>query len=431
MSVDVVGRESERSAILDFVALCEKNRSGGVMYCAGPPGTGKTLCTKNVLTEWENVKSAGCTKRWSYLNAIGLKDHLTVFSAIEALVRGSSYSSQVRKRGRTGGFQDTAEPFAQVADCVDSIESTAKLVASKSSGRNTHPVCIMVVDEIDYLCSCLSGATRGSGKSQQLVKRQVDLITNLFSLPEKLAGCGITLVIIGIANSIDLSSKLAILYKKKALINKTLLFRPYTASELKDIVLSLTGSDLDPVAVEVSARKVAAVHGDCRKVIDLCKQAKNLANQKGSVTTTTIQDLMTVMNKAYKSQSESLVSLKALPLQQLLVLVSACRFALEHRERSEFGIMDLKSAFSKLVNDLQIPAMTFGSLSAITEHVTALSHSGLMTIRASSGRTVIGRDAVQWRLNSPPETLEETLRLTHSLIANALGGQDDGVVCRE
>ncbi len=333
--VEVVGRESERSDILDFVALCEKNQRGGVIYCAGPPGTGKTLCTKNVLSEWESRSSAGISRRWDYLNAIGLNDHLKVFSGIESLLRGkSSHDVSLRKRGRRGAcFQDSAEPFAVVADCVDSIVSTASSEVSSTTvrGRCVHSVCVFVVDEMDYLCSCLSGATRGSSaKSQQLAKRQVDLVTSLFSLPEKLAGSGVTLVIIGIANSIDLSSKLAILHKRKTLIDRTLLFRPYTAVELKEIVLSLTGSELDPVAVEVSARKVAAVHGDCRKVIDLCKQAKNLANQKkssdsqlgttASVITTTIQDLMTVMNKAYKSQSESLSSLKGLPLQQLLVL---------------------------------------------------------------------------------------------------------------
>jgi Cdc6-like AAA superfamily ATPase len=417
MSVNVIGRESERSEIRDFVVCCDKRHKGGVMYCAGPPGTGKTLCTKNVLDDWLNVKAHGCSKRMEYINVIGLSDHLKVFSAVESLLRGKSYATQVRKRGRShAAYEDSAETFAQVADCVDSILSLA------TESRSSQPTCVLVVDELDYLCTSLSGVTRGgSVRSQQAMKKQIDLITNLFTLPDKLASSGITLVIIGIANSIDLASKLSVLYKRKSLIAHTLLFRPYSAGELKDIVISMTNGELDPVAVEITSRKVAAIHGDCRKVIDLVKQAKNFSNSKNSSSpqTTTVQDIMSVMNKAYKSQSDSVSSLKGLPLQQLLVLVAGCRYTLSHNDRSEFGILDLKNEFGRLVSELQIPSTVFGNLSAVIDHVTALSHSGLMTIRTCKSQ--IGRGSVLWRLNSPAEKLEETLSQTHSLVANALG----------
>jgi len=447
MSVNVIGREAERSSILAFVDKCEETRNGGVLYCAGPPGTGKTLCTQNVLNDWTKSKSCKTSRRYDYLNVIGLNDHLRVFSAIETLVKGKSYVTQIRKRGRSK-IDDNAEPFAMVADCIASVIETANEYCSKPT------TCVFVLDEIDYLCPSLSSVARGgNSRSAMTAKKQLDLITSLFSLPAHLTkrGSNLSLVIIGIANSIDLSEKITALSKPSKrqqatctipygpLISSTLLFRPYQASELKAIVNQITENELDPVAVELCSRKVASIHGDCRKVIDLCKQAKNTgaaattSNTGHDAGPTTVKHLMSAMDKAYKSQSESISTLRSLPLQQLLVLVAACRYASAHQERTDFGISDLKASLGSLVRELNVPMIEVGHLSTMMEHVTALVHSGLMTIKtaksgtpmpASSGSLATVKGNVLWRLNCPFEQLQETLKKTRGLVARALGGAD-------
>jgi origin recognition complex subunit 1 len=426
MSVNVIGRESERSSLLAFVERCEKKGTGGVLYCAGPPGTGKTLCTQNVLTEWVRSKSCKSARRYDYLNVIGLNDHLKVFSAIETLIKGKSFVSQIRKRGR-GKIEDNAEPFAMVADCIDSIIGAAGECCVKPT------TCVYVLDEIDYLCPSLTSVTRGgNSKSAMIAKKQLDLVTSLFSLPQILARrrSNLTLIIIGIANSIDLSEKIVALSRPSKrlmtgtspvgpLIDSSLLFRPYQASELKDIVNQITENDLDPVAVEICSRKVAAIHGDCRKVIDLCKQAKSIATgDHGSV-----KGVMSAMDSAYKSYSESV---KSLPLQQLLVLVAACRHASENPNRSDFPVTDLKSSLSSLIRELNVPMIEVCQLSIMLEHVTSLVHCGLMTVKGSgSGAgSRATKSSILWRLNCPFEQLQETLKKTTSLIARAVGGND-------
>ena len=396
----VVGRDSERAAILDFVASRTSSNNGGVMYIAGAPGTGKTLCVLNVLDTWcKNAgKEAGVCK-YEYLNVIGLTEHRKVFTSIESAIKGKSFSSQIKKRGRSAP-QDIGETFAQVSDCISSVVGVAT-----SSCREPTTV-IFVLDEIDYLCSSLSSSTRG-GSSQSVLaaKKQVDLINGLFSLPSKLADTNCTLILIGIANSIDLSNRLMAMFassrrSRSVKIDSTLLFRPYTANELSTIVNTVTENTLDAVSVGVCSQKVAAIHGDCRKVMDLCKQSMNCSRS----------ELMQVMDSAFKSQADSFLTLKALPLQQLLVLVAACRFALSRPDRSEYDAGNLKSALLSLTKDLNVGASIVGHISTLHEHIVALSSCGLMTVKKNG----------KWSLNAPAEHLQETLRHTSALIKTAL-----------
>ena len=429
MSSNVIGRESERSSILDFVANCDVREEGGVMYCAGAPGTGKTLCVQNVLNEWVDEKSCEGLRRYDYVNVIGLNDHLRLFLTLESVIKGKSFVSQIRKRGRAGSkVADKAEPFAMVADCVDSVISLSR----EYGGAQT--TCVLVVDELDYLCPALSSVTRGgNSKSVITAKKQLDLVRSLFSLPQKLASIKsrITLVIIGIANSIDLSEKLTSLAgsSRGRLVDSTLLFKPYDANELKAIVNQITNNSLDPAALELCARKVATVHGDCRKVMDLCKQAssnkRRRQTDKSDDQGATIADLIPAMDGAFKSHSENVNTLKSLPLQQLFVLVAACRHAVSHQERSDFPISDLKTALSLLIRDLNVPFIDVGQVATMMEHVMALSNCGFMTLRSSKGnQTNVVRSDMFWRLNTPSERLQETLMKTNAVIASALGGSE-------
>ena len=335
----VVGREDERASILDFVESCERLMKGRTMYVCGSPGVGKTLSVQHVLNAWAGNCGRGKKvpfRRTAYLNTIVLHDHFKVFSFIEDLVKGTSYVSRIKKKVVK---EDAGETFAQLSDCVDSV-----VAASKSHCRD--PVTVVaVIDEIDYLCPSLASATRGgSSKTSVSAKRQFDLISALFTLPKKLEGTKCTLVIIGIANSIDLSTKLTGLATssratrgRDPLIDSTVIFRPYTESELQSILDEISGGSLDKEAIRFCTQRIAKLNGDCRTVMDLCKQATS----DSSSSTVSVRDVAATFNRVFRSQSQSVATLKALPQQQLLVLVAACRHASKHQERSEYPIPDL------------------------------------------------------------------------------------------
>ena len=407
---NVIGRESERCNLLDFVDKCEESRCGRTKYVCGSPGVGKTVCVQNVVESWVRGQKSQTIRKYDYRNVIGLHDHLKVFVALENLIKGTSYASQIRKK-RQRGSDDIGESFAHVADCVDSVIAAARDSCTKPT------TCVFVLDEIDYLCPSLSAVTRGGAcKASLSAKRQLELISSLFSLPRKLEGTNCCLIIIGIANSIDLSAKLAVGRSREPLIDSTLIFRPYSAGELAAIVNVVSENQLDAISVEICSRKVAALHGDCRKVIDLCKQAKS--NRTADVFeegVAGVKDLLHVMDKAYRSQAESCVTLKALPIQQLLVLVAACRFAMAHEERTEFSLVELKTELSSMARNQNIPTDFVGPMTSLMERLHALSHSGLVTLKAASKTK-----PVTWRLNAPPEQLEATLKQTSQVVASAL-----------
>lgn len=410
----VIGRDSERSDILDFVDKCDSARLGRTMYVCGSPGVGKTVCVQNVLDSWmrETDERTQTVRKYDYRNVIGLHDHLKVFVALENLIKGTSCVSHIRKKRPRGLEDDIGESFAQVADCVDSVVDVVRNYCVKPT------TCVFVLDEIDYLCPSLSGVTRGgASKASLAAKRQLELIKSLFSLPRKLEGSKCCLILIGIANSIDLSAKLTA-RSRDMLIDSTLIFRPYTAGELASIVGEVSEHKLDRISVEICSRKVAALHGDCRKVIDLCKQAKSNQIKSGSESAG-VKDLMAVMEKAYRSQSESSVTLKALPIQQLLVLVAACRYATRNNERTDFFIPELKKELCCLAKEQNIPSDFVGPMASLVERVHALAQSGLMALKAATR----SRPAV-WRLNSPPDQLENTLRETNQVVASALAARE-------
>ena len=201
------------------------------------------------------------------------------------------------------------------------------------------------------------------------------------------------------------------------LIDSTVIFRPYTESELGLILDNVTGGSLDKEAIRFCTQRIAKLNGDCRTVMDLCKQAQSSASAAGNEVS--VRDVAATFNRVFRSQTQSVAMLKALPQQQLLVLVAACRHASRHQDRSEFPITDLRTALNSLVQDLNIPPGVLGQMTSVMEHAVALSNSGLMNVKQPSGT---GKNRVAtWRVCGPPDLLEQALTFTNDLIAHALG----------
>ena len=129
-------------------------------------------------------------------------------------------------------------------------------------------VTVLVVDEMDLL-----------------VTRTQQLLYNLFDWPTHRAA---RLVILGIADTLDLPERLLPKISSR-LGNNKVVFKPYTAEQLKRIVLSRLEDAGPPgelvpfeaVAIELASRKVAAVSGDARRVLELCRRAAQLEDGRG------------------------------------------------------------------------------------------------------------------------------------------------------
>jgi cell division control protein 6 len=115
-----------------------------------------------------------------------------------------------------------------------------------------------------------------------LVTKNLDV---LYKLIEYANRPGSSLVLIGIANSLNLPDRFLPRLKAKGLEPRQLSFNPYTTKQIVEIVTSRLQS-LDPdattiplmdaKAIEFCARKVSAASGDLRMALDLCRRAIEL-----------------------------------------------------------------------------------------------------------------------------------------------------------
>lgn len=227
-------REQEFADIYSFVEGKLQDGTGGCMYISGVPGTGKTATVHDVLRVLQESVDGGYTPPFKFIEVNGMK--LTT--------PAQCYSHILR--ALTG---ETATP-EQAADLLDRRFGR--------SGPRRDPV-VLLVDELDLLWT-----------------RRQQVLYNLFDWPTRPSS---RLVVLTIANTMDLPERLLAQRVSSRLGLTRMTFHPYNHKQLQEIVLSrMQGLDaFDPDAVQLVARKVAAVSGDARRALDVCRRAAEIA----------------------------------------------------------------------------------------------------------------------------------------------------------
>jgi origin recognition complex subunit 1 len=110
-----------------------------------------------------------------------------------------------------------------------------------------------------------------------LCTKKQDVLYNLFDWPYKRNS---KWIVIAIANAMNLPEQ--VMSKISSRLGLTrLIFQPYTHNELEEIVrLRLAELEIfDNDAVMFAARKVAAVSGDARRALEICRRSTELAER--------------------------------------------------------------------------------------------------------------------------------------------------------
>lgn len=139
-----------------------------------------------------------------------------------------------------------------------------KRFTGKDSKRSKDCITLLVIDELDVLCN----------------KRQ-DVVYNLLNWPSQPTA---QLVVITIANTMDLPERVLMSRVTSRLGLTRLTFQPYNFKQLHEIVITrLNESDaFKSDAIQLVARKVAAVSGDARRALDICRRATEIAEHQDS-----------------------------------------------------------------------------------------------------------------------------------------------------
>ncbi|XP_050484402.1 origin recognition complex subunit 1 [Bombus huntii] len=248
-------REEEFNNIFTFLRGKLEDKSGGCIYISGVPGTGKTATVNEAVRCLQKLIVKGQLDDFDYVAINGMK-----------LTEPRQAYVQILKQlnGRTATWEQSYHTL------------------EKRFHSGTSKMTLLLVDELDLLCT----------------KRQ-DVVYNLLDWPTKSTA---QLVVITIANTMDLPERVLMGRVTSRLGLTRLTFQPYNFKQLQEIVTSRL-KDYDGFrseAVQLVARKVSAVSGDARRALDICRRAMEIAELRNAETIS-LQDVSEAVSEMIAS----------------------------------------------------------------------------------------------------------------------------------
>ncbi|XP_013420739.1 origin recognition complex subunit 1 isoform X2 [Lingula anatina] len=227
-------RDQEFQDIFQFVDGHILDKTSGCMYISGVPGTGKTATVHEVIRELQlqSKTDEGNSFRFIELNGMRLTDpHQAYVELLKELT----------------GAKATPDHAAALLE---------KRFNTAAPRRET---VVLLVDELDLLWT----------------KKQ-NVLYNIFDWPTKPHA---RLIVLAVANTMDLPERIMMNRVSSRLGLTRMTFQPYTHKQLQEIVLSrMKGvKAFNEDAIQLAARKVAAVSGDARRALDICRRATEIA----------------------------------------------------------------------------------------------------------------------------------------------------------
>ncbi|KAJ8661687.1 hypothetical protein O0I10_002494 [Lichtheimia ornata] len=307
-------REDEFADIMGFVEGAVESGTGTCIYVAGVPGTGKTATVHEVIRHLQYRVEQKELPAFNFVEINGMKvtDPNQAYSILWQSLNKADNNRRVTSH-----------------HALDLLE--AKFSTDKPDDMTT----VVLMDELDLL-----------------VTKKQTVMYNFFEWPNRPNS---KLVVVAIANTMDLPERILTNKVSSRLGLTRINFEPYTHRQLYQIVDSrLEGVDaFETEAVEFAARKVSAVSGDARRALDICRraveivEARHNATTKPSTTTSTTSNQVArvtipTINQAIKEmlQSPFVASVQSYALHQKLFLVSVMH-SIRHSGLGEVRFSDV------------------------------------------------------------------------------------------
>ena len=334
-------REEQIKLLGETVAPVLRAARCSNIFIYGKTGTGKTAVTKYVLSHLESkAKEYGAQVKFCYVNCRMTGSEYRVFASLSQSV-------------------GIPIPFTGLS----ASEVFDRFRAGLDSSRI---IFIVVLDEIDALIK-----ERGDNFMYELTRINETLSRSKVS-------------IIGISNDLRLKEFLDPRVFS-SLSEEELVFRPYDAGELRNILferskLSFQEGVLSDSALSICSALAAAEHGDARRALDLLRVAGEVAERRGAK----------VITEEHVRQAEKHIehnrvveAVKNLTLHSKLVLLSVY-----HLNKSSATTGEIYDVYNGLCGELGAGLLTQRRLSTL---VNELDSMGLVNAKVVSmgryGRT--------------------------------------------
>jgi origin recognition complex subunit 1 len=229
-------REAEFSLVYSHLEAAITDGAGTCIYISGTPGTGKTATVREVV---------------SHLDAAVRADELDDFIFVE--INGMKIT-------------DPHQSYALLWEALKGQRVSPAQALDLLEREFSHPSprrvpCVVLMDELD-----------------QLVTKNQGVMYNFFNWPGLRHS---RLIVLAVANTMDLPERTLSNKISSRLGLTRVTFPGYNHEQLMRIVQSrlegVPGDIVDGDAVQFAARKVAAVSGDARRALDICRRAVELA----------------------------------------------------------------------------------------------------------------------------------------------------------
>ena len=338
----IVGREQEQRDIANFLESTVGLKQTGALYVSGRPGCGKTL----------SVRAAA--------DAYRRRCKVVVLNGMTLVDGARDLFSEILKAVCPAALKEKMD----AETCLRQIFT---------AGGQQRPY-LLVLDELDALLQ--------SGCEQTV-------LAALFSWTQ-LAGS--KLVLIGIANALDLTHRFLPILHAKGCAPQLLTFHPYSEQHLLSILRrrlscdaatpsTTTDADVigkvsplikfDLAALDLCARRIAAESGDTRKAMEACREAAkaavrsvagNGASEPGAMLTVGMAAMAkTLSNLLVNNHKVSDQRLRDLPLHQALLL---CTVVLGMRGgRAAHSEPELMSSYQRVCHKHSLPPLPANQLS--------------------------------------------------------------------
>jgi cell division control protein 6 len=334
-------REEQIQLLGETVAPVLRAARCSNIFIYGNTGTGKTAVTKYVLSHLETkAKEYGSPVKFCYVNCRMVGSEYRIFANLSQNI-------------------GMAVPFTglSVGEVFDRFRNG--LDASRT-------IFIAVLDEVDALIK-----NRGDSLLYELTRINETLHKSKVS-------------IIGISNDLRLKEFLDPRVFS-SLSEEEMVFRPYDASELRNILLersklSFREGALSEAALSICSALAAAEHGDARRALDLLRVAGEVAERQGAPIITEEH-----VREAEKHIEHNRVvdALQNLTLHSKLVLLSVYRL-----NKSSATTGEIYDVYTELCGELGAGLLTQRRLGTLVNELDAM---GLLNAKVVSmgryGRT--------------------------------------------
>jgi cell division control protein 6 len=337
-------REVQIRQLGETVAPALKGARSSNIFIYGKTGTGKTAVTKYVLGHLEaKAKEFSAPVKFCYVNCRMVGSEYRVFASL-----CQSIGISVPFTGLSVG-----ELFDRFRAGLDGLGV----------------LFIVALDEVDALIKI-----RGDG-----------LLYELTRVNESLSGSNVS--IIGISNDLRLKEFLdpRVL---SSLSEEEIVFRPYDAGELRNILLERTASAfqegaLSDAALSLCSALAAAEHGDARRALDLLRVAGEVAERLSA--DTVVEDHVREAEK-HIEHDRVIEALRNLTLHSKLVVLSM--YLLNRADAFRAITGEIYEVYSEICGEMGVAPLTQRRLSSL---VNELDSMGLLNAKVISmgryGRT--------------------------------------------